>query len=50
MDLKNFSIRFLNSALVMLNDVIEKAFLKTTPCEVHLVTVPVRTVANGMKN
>lgn len=50
MDLKNFSIRFLNYGLVTLNDVIEKAFLKTTPCEARLVTVPVRIAANGTKN
>ena len=50
MDLKNFSIRFLNSGLVMLNDVIERVFLKTTPYEVRLATVPVRIVANGTKN
>lgn len=50
MDLKNFSIPFLNSALAMLNDVIEKAFLKTTRCEVRLATLPVRTAANGTKS
>ena len=31
MDLKNFSILFLNYGLVMQNDVIAKVFLKTIP-------------------
>jgi hypothetical protein len=44
-----FFIPFVNYALEKLSVVSEKAFLKTTSCEAHLVTVPVPIAASGRK-
>ena len=50
MDPMNFSILCMNYALVMLNVVIAKAFLKTIQQEDRLATVPVPIVGNGTKS